>query len=112
MAVTKYQTRQNWAEKVYCELAAYSQVELVVVVSDVGFPTFVRGFHTPVRQSLDSCRTDPFSIESNFLSELAILKINHMYVFVLQCGPSMMLFFDTFSIFYQWCVQLNGALVK
>ena len=72
MAVTKYQTRQNWAEKVYCELAAYSQVELelqlVVVLSDVGFPTFVRGFHTPVRQSLDSCRIDPFNIESNLLS--------------------------------------------
>ena len=74
MAVTKYQTRQNWAEKVYCELAAYSQVELelqlVVVLSDVGFPTFVRGFHTPVRQSLDSCRTDPFTLKATLLVKL------------------------------------------
>ena len=70
MAVTKYQTRQNWAEKVYCELAAYSQVELVVVVSDVGFPTFVRGFHIPVRQSLDSCRTDPFTLKATLLVNL------------------------------------------
>ena len=74
MAVTKYQTRQNWAEKVYCELAAYSQVELelqlVVVLSDVGFPTFVRGFHTPVRQSLDSCRRNPFALKATFLVDL------------------------------------------
>ena len=70
MAVTKYQTRQNRAEKVYCELAAYNQVELELVVSDVGFPTFVRGFHTPVRQSLDSCRTDPFTLKATFLVNL------------------------------------------